>query len=180
MRREQSAWIDDLARRHGRMIFTTAYRLLGNEHDAEDVLQETMLELLNGKVKGKAVRDWGAFLRVMASRRAIDQLRRSLKHHKNVAFSENLAASADGPSRNARQRGQKAALLRNAMSRLGQQEAEVFSLRYIEEFSYEQIAKELDLGVSQVGVILHRTRRRLQEILDPTLGSSLSKEASNA
>ena len=180
MRRDQRAWIDSLARRHGRMIFTAAYRMLGNEHDAEDVLQEVMLELLNGKVRERTIRDWGAFLRVMASRRAIDLLRRSSKHDNNVALPLDLADPSSCLSRNLLERRRKADLLRDAMRRLGKQEAEVFSLRYFEELSYEKIAAALDLSVSQVGVILHRTRKRLHEILDPALGSNLRKEANNA
>ena len=180
MRRDQRAWIDSLARRHGRMIFTAAYRMLGNEHDAEDVLQEVMLELLNGKVKGRTIRDWGAFLRVMASRRAIDLLRRSSKHDKNVALPVDLADPSSRLSRNLLERRRKAALLRDAMRRLDEREAEVFSLRYFEELSYEKIAAALDMSVSHVGVILHRARKRLHEILDPARGSNLRKEANNA
>ena len=179
MSRDQRAWIEDLARQHGRMIFDTAYRMLGNTHDAEDVLQEVLLKVLNGSVRSKAVRDWGAFLRVMASRRTIDLLRKNSRRHETRDPTGTTADSSNHLTRNVLERRRKAALLRQALGRLPHRDAEVFSLRYLEEFSYDQIAAQLNLGQSQVGVILHRTRKRLQEILDPMLGPSLSKETNN-
>jgi RNA polymerase sigma-70 factor, ECF subfamily len=45
--------VTDLANRYGRSVCAAAYRVLGNIHDAEDVLQQVFLKLLgvgNGKV----------------------------------------------------------------------------------------------------------------------------------
>ena len=38
--------VAQLADRYGRMVFATAYRILGNADDAEDALQEALIELL--------------------------------------------------------------------------------------------------------------------------------------
>ena len=39
---------EDVARRYGRFIFTVAYRLTGNEADAQDLVQETLLRVRRG------------------------------------------------------------------------------------------------------------------------------------
>ena len=66
----------------------------------------------------------------------------------------------------------KAERLRRALAGLPKRDAQVFALRYVEELTYEQIAAEMDLSVNQVGVILHRARRRLRDILKPVDGTA--------
>lgn len=166
--------VAELADRYGRMVFATAYRVLGNAEDAEDAFQEVFLRLLgtrNGHVKPDAVRDWGGYLRVTASRCAVDLLRRKSKWKQNrEELSEAIDAWAAGNSPPAAARRQKAELLRQALAGLPKRDARVFALRYFEDASYRQIAAQMDLSVNQVGVILHRGRRRLREILEPMVG----------
>jgi RNA polymerase sigma-70 factor (ECF subfamily) len=39
---------EEVARRYGRFLFTVAYRLTGNEADAQDLVQETLLRVRRG------------------------------------------------------------------------------------------------------------------------------------
>ncbi|MEW6237099.1 MAG: sigma-70 family RNA polymerase sigma factor [Candidatus Omnitrophota bacterium] len=163
----------ELAERHGRMVYTAAYRILGDADDAEDVLQDVFLKLLRtdgSLLRSDAVREWGAYLRVMAVRCAVDFLRRDRLHRsENTESFEQLAAPAEyNPHRLAEQK-QMAALLRQALQSLSEREAQIFALRYFEELSYEEIAAQLDLNTTLVGVVLHRARQRLREILQPSL-----------
>ena len=57
---------------------------------------------------------------------------------------------------------QKADALRKALSSMPERDAQVFALRCFDDLSYEVIAAQMSLSVSQVGVILHRTRNRLR------------------
>ena len=59
------------------------------------------------------------------------------------------------------------ARLRKALAQLPTQQAEVFCLRSINDLSYREIAGQLDLKTSAVGVLLHRARSRLRELLGP-------------
>lgn len=68
-------------------------------------------------------------------------------------------------------RNELAPLLRRAISSLPKRESTVFSLRHFDDFSYEQIASQLGISVSSVGVILHRARKRLRDVLTPLLSS---------
>jgi RNA polymerase sigma factor (sigma-70 family) len=58
-----------------------------------------------------------------------------------------------------------AARLRQSLSQLPQQEAQVFCLRYLSDMSYRQIAKELDIKTKTAGVLLHRARKKLRGFL---------------
>jgi len=173
MTEDRAERVAELTDRYGRMVFATAYRVLGNTHDAEDALQDVFLKLLhtwNGHLKPGAVRDWGAYLRVMTTRRAVDLLRRtSRRGGERDELSGDIEAPANQSTREVVSQRQEATLLRQALRSLPKRDAQIFALRYFEECAYEEIAQEMGLSVSQVGVILHRGRKRLREILEPVL-----------
>jgi RNA polymerase sigma-70 factor (ECF subfamily) len=178
-RREQVA---ELAGRYGRMVFATTYRILGRPEDAEDALQEVFLKILSTwrPRQTDAVRDWGAYLRAVATRCAVDLLRRRSRwQREGEQLSEEMEAPAGRDPRSLASRRQRARLLRQALARLPRRDARVFALRYFEDLSYKEIAAQMQLDVNQVGVILHRGRRRLQEILEPMM-SPVSPGAAGA
>jgi RNA polymerase sigma-70 factor, ECF subfamily len=161
-------WVTDLSERYGRMVFSTAYRVLGNPQDAEDVLQEVFLKLLggwSGRIKHDAVRDWGAYLRVTALRTSVDLLRRKPKFKQESWELVRELETPDGNPRYLASQKQKARFLRQALAQLPERDAKVFAMRFFEDFAYNAIAENLNISVNQVGVILHRTRERLKEIL---------------
>jgi RNA polymerase sigma-70 factor (ECF subfamily) len=170
MNREQSDWITNLSERYGRMVFNTAYRVLGNTDDSEDVLQEVFLKLMKSQgrqTRPESIRDWGAYLRVTASRCAIDILRKkSRRREENWDYIDEIESPSENP-RFAASENQKAVLLRHAISQLPEREAKLFALRYFEELTYDQIAEQMQINVNQVGVILHRSRDRIKELLQP-------------
>lgn len=171
MNQDRVNWTAELSETYGRMVYSTAYRILGNPQDAEDVLQEVFLKLLggwSGRVKSASVRDWGAYLRVSALRTAIDLLRKKPKlQRESWELAEELEAPSEENPRSVASQNQKARLLRRAIGQLPERDAKVFAMRCFEDFSYEEIAAHLGINVNQVGVILHRARERLQEILLP-------------
>jgi RNA polymerase sigma-70 factor (ECF subfamily) len=185
MKHDHTERVAELADRHGRMVFATAYRVLGNAEDAEDALQKVFVKLLskwNGRLKPGAVRDWGAFLRVAASRCALDMLRRKARRKRTADTLSAIGLAAEENPRHLATRREEAGLLREALSSLPKRDARVFSLRYFEDFAYAEIAEQMNVSVSQVGVILHRARKRLREILEPVvvLASPGTRSAGNA
>ena len=64
----------------------------------------------------------------------------------------------------------------NAISRLSPRSAEIFSLRYFEGMSYQEIAETTGNSSGLVAVLLHRTRARLKKELAgfETLAGGLS------
>ena len=184
MSADHEEWLGRLAEEHGRMVFATACRILGHADDAEDALQDVFLKVLrtgrsrNGQA---AVRDWGAYLHVMATRAAIEILRRRKRYRRDGGELTDdvvaVATVAGEDARGAAIRRERAALLRQALRRLSERDARVFALHYFDDWPYESIAAEMRLTVSLVGVILHRARRRLREILEPILEPAFSGPA---
>jgi RNA polymerase sigma factor (sigma-70 family) len=61
--------------------------------------------------------------------------------------------------------GELKAALRRALARLGPRSAEVFSLRFFEDLSNQQIARMLGISRVLVAVIVHRARQQLRREL---------------
>jgi len=169
MKSHRAKQVAELVNQHGQMVFSTAYRILGNAEDAEDALQDVFLKLLR-IWNPETVRDWGAYLRVAASRSAVDILRRNRRRlqHQSVLDEEIEDPGRQNP-RSVAMQHQKATFLREALTYLSKREARVFALRYFEEFSYEEIAEEMGLRINLIGVVLHRARARLKKILVPIM-----------
>ena len=150
---------------HGPLAFDTAWRILGNASDTEDAVQEAFMAALRIH-RTQTVRNWTALLCRLASCRALDLLR---KRRRLAPFDHEPPAPASASPEAAAVATERAALLREALTKLPDREAEVFSLRYFGELSNPEIAEALQMKVGAVAVALHKARTRLQAMLQPEL-----------
>ena len=106
-------------------------------------------------------------LRRLAAVRAMDRLRQRYRHRTGLQ-----AANWDalpGPARSPSEVAEDSELgerLRAALACLPSKQAEVFCLHHLEDWSYQETASHLAISVDAVGVLLHRARHRLRELLD--------------
>jgi RNA polymerase sigma-70 factor (ECF subfamily) len=151
--------------RDGRAAWQTAYRLLGNQADADDCFQEACLAAV--QVSGReSVRDWRALLQRLATLRAMDQLRGKNRASRRLFLAHDDQVPDIGPSPiQTAQEAELADQLRLALSRIPPRQAEAFCLHCIEDWSYEEIARHGRLSVTAVGVLLNRARERLRVLL---------------
>ena len=158
----------EIVSRHSGLVWQTAYRLLGNHADAADCFQEAFLAAVELS-RRERVRNWPGLLQQLATRKALDQLRsragRSRFRDKDPDWAT-VASPNPGPPQEA-EAAELAASLRAALSELPDRQAEVFCMRFLSELSYRDIARLLGLSTSAVGVLLHRARSRLREMLSP-------------
>jgi DNA-directed RNA polymerase specialized sigma24 family protein len=115
---------DRIVRAHGPAVFGAAWRILGREADAEDVVEEVFRQARELARQGPAP-CWESLLRGLAVTCALDQL-----------------ARRDGSEWAADAAGQ----LRLALGRLPRREAGAFCLRYFEDLSSDQIAAALHIS----------------------------------
>jgi len=73
-----------------------------------------------------------------------------------------------GPAQMAQQQ-ELVARLRELLTQLPQQEAQVFCMRYLNDMSYRQIAKTLGIKINAAGVLLHRARAKLRQSFELSL-----------
>ena len=178
--------LDTLFRRYGPRVYRQAIRLVGNEADAEEVLQDVFLTLYE---KAKTFRGDAAFstwLYRLTVNTALTRLRRR-KRRKEVFFDDYLPQyQADGHhlvrpvvdwSNDLERRlvsKEVHQLLRQALDQLRPVDKAVVVLSDLEGIPNRELGKALGLSVPAVKTRLHRARLFLRGKLAVSLGHSPS------
>ena len=159
-----------IVKKHGLVVWQTAYRLLGNHADAADCFQETFVSALKVS-RREHIRNFPALLVRLATTRAIDRLRQRFSNSQVCADAADLATvpSANPSPVQEVQTQELAGKLRKALTLLPPQEAQAFCLRYLNDMSYRQIAKELGIKTNAAGVLLHRARTKLRDFFEVSI-----------
>jgi len=155
-----------IVRTHSPLVWRTAYRLLGDQADAADCLQETFISALE-VTRRDEVHNWPCLLQRIATFRAVDRLRqrhRQYRGRETVPHFSEVPAANPGPVE-ASEAMELIAQLRRVMADQPAQQAAAFALRELDGLSYSDIAEQLGIEVNAVGVLLHRARQRLRELL---------------
>jgi len=167
----------EILSRDGPAVWRSVYRLLGNSADADECFQEVFLDALKLS-RRREVHHWRGLLQRLATARAVDRLRR-----KRVAFVADPAAELDAvcdrapsPAQSAED-AELAERLRAALAGVPPRQAEVFCLHGLEGWSYQEIATHMEISTDAVGVLLHRARKRLRQLLPALALSGLSRPA---
>jgi RNA polymerase sigma-70 factor, ECF subfamily len=152
----------DIVTAHADAVWRTAFRLLNNREDALDCYQQTFLDAM--RLDDRAARNWHAALCCIATRRAMDQLRRRYREQQVTTRADielTTDASPDQPALDEELRQQ----IRQALTTLPPQHAEAFWLRHIEGMSPNEVAKEMDIEPGNVRVLVHRAAGKLKQLL---------------
>jgi len=166
-----------IVEQYGGLVWSTACRLVNSPADAEDCFQETFLEAVK-VARREPVRDWASLLRHLATARALNMLRargRQRRHTDALADPAAAVSQKAGPQQEA-EASELAERLRVALAELPLDQAAVFCLSCLDELSYREVGERLELTPNAVGVLLHRARRRLRELLVPVETESTNNE----
>ena len=161
-----------LVERHSRSVFRLAFRMTGNEHDAEDVVQETFLKAYRKLDAFEERAQFGSWLHRIAANCAYDLLRARLRHDEHVERGEvsdsdhvlALRSPEPGPDRLVIG-GEVQRRLRAALARMSALERSAFTLRHLEGMSIAEIARALDLDASAAKQSVFRAVRKLRQAL---------------
>ena len=140
-----------------------AFGILGNLDEAEDATQEALLALW------RAAPDWqekatiAAYLRTVATRKAIDILRRRKGRVDDFNW-EGLEDTARNPQEMLENRDDMEHVLKH-MTELPERQRIALVLTQIEELSHQQAADAMDIDVEALSSLLARARRTLRRRL---------------
>jgi RNA polymerase sigma-70 factor (ECF subfamily) len=153
-----------LVETYSTLLFRIAYSVLRNRTEAEDVVQDVFIRVLEHRLSLSTVRDMRVWLVRIAWNLALDRKRRKRPEQLDESFAKSLASatiSADAAMEEA-QRYQSA--LRE-VERLPKAERHVLLLSALEELSTAEIAGVLGRSESAIRALLSRARARLRERL---------------
>jgi len=172
-----------IMQRHNRRLYRVARGIVGNETDAEDVLQEAYMRAFAhlNEFRGEArLSTWltrivinEALGRVRRKRELVElsHLERAERKTAQILMFPTVPASSD-PEADAAN-AQLRRILEQAVDELPQSFRIVFMMRDMEEMSIEETAAQLGIAPATVKTRLHRARRMLRKAFDRRLISTL-------
>jgi RNA polymerase sigma-70 factor, ECF subfamily len=167
-----------LVERHSHAVFRLAFRMTGNEQDAEDLVQETFLRAYKQlhRFDGRAA--FGTWLYRICANCSLDLLRarktrRELQPAGDDEHSHNwldqVAAPQPSPERLAHS-SQIAQLLEPALNRLTEMERAAFVLRHYEGCDIDQISRALGVQANAAKHSVFRAVQKIRRALEPAWG----------
>ncbi len=165
-------------------LFRTAWSILRNRHEAEDVLQSSYAKALAaiGSFEGRSsLTTWLTRIAIneaLARKRSQERRRKHLEAEGVQVlenYREQLAKGSAAPSPEAEAaREQLRSILERAIAGLPENFRTVFVLHEIEGVSVEDAAQALEIPTGTVKTRLMRARRKLQQALAPDVRSALT------
>jgi RNA polymerase sigma-70 factor (ECF subfamily) len=163
-----------LVEQHSRAIFRLAYRITGNEEDAEDVVQETFLRAYRQIYRYEARSSFSTWLYRIASNCSLDLIRkRKHREHKRERdpnpdqdVLSSIPATSPGPDRELYS-SQISECVNAALGDLSAQERTAFVLRHFEGLSIEEIGLALGTGTNATKHSIFRAVQKLRRSLEP-------------
>lgn len=165
-----------LVERHSHAIFRLAFRMIGNEHDAEDLVQETFLRAYKQLNKFDGRSSFGTWIYRICVNCSLDLIRaRKLRRERQAVdtgedgmchWLEKVAARDPSPERLS-QSQQIAEMLGPAMEQLSETERSAFLLRHYEGCDIEQIAGLLGVRPGAAKHSVFRAVQKLRRALQP-------------
>jgi RNA polymerase sigma-70 factor (ECF subfamily) len=163
-----------LVERHSRLVFRVAYRMTGNEADAEDVVQETFLRAYRQLGRFESRANFGTWVYRIAVNCAIDYMRSRPKRESAEEDEVLERAAGDTGQPDAEQMllgGEIGARVQKALDLLSDMERAAFVMRHYQGFSIEEIGRSLGLKTNATKHSIFRAVKKMRVALEPFVES---------
>ncbi len=152
-----------LFERHSRKVFAQCYRMVGDRHTSDDLVQESFLRVLRYRKGFKGTARFSTWLYRIVANVCIDHLR--AKSKEGTAVRE-LATEAADLEQVTPPDDDRVVVLREALERLAPEKRELLVMSQIRELGYAQLAEHCGISEGAVRVRVHRAVRELKSIVD--------------
>ena len=153
-----------LVETYSSLLFRVAHSVLRSRAEAEDVVQDVFVRVLEHRRSLSAVRDMRVWLVRVSWNLAIDRRRRIRPEQFDEGFAESLVAG-NLPADEALNEAQRLRAVVRELERLPKAERDVLLLSVVEELGTAEMAEVLGRSESAVRALLFRARTRLRERL---------------
>ncbi|WP_208589458.1 RNA polymerase sigma factor [Gracilibacillus suaedae] len=148
------------------MMHYTALKIVKDPQIAEDVVQESWLKIMKQQEAMEAIDKWGAWLRTVTTRTAIDMLRKEKRRHTclfdNPYLIEELTICSTNEVDDRINWQSTVEELEQCIAK-SKKLKRVFQLKFKLELDDEQIARTLNITHSAVKTRIFRTRQLLKK-----------------
>src|ERR1043166_4647559 len=171
-----------LVERHSRSVFRLAYRMTGNEQDAEDVVQESFLRAYRQLGKFDERASFGTWLYRIAANCSLDTVRSRKRRSESIAPPQESTPEAQDPVMHlpdTRPTPERSALssevrerVTQAMEELSATERTAFVLRHFEGMRIEELSQVLQCQPGAAKHSVFRAVQKLRRALEPMVSAA--------
>ena len=169
-----------LVERHSRSIYRLVYRMTGNPHDAEELVQDTFLRAYKALERFELRSNFATWLHRIAVNRTLDflssrKMKGALQVSEEPEFEEQqtvqLRTSAPGPERLLLS-AELQSKISQAMALLTPVERVAFTMRHMEGRSMQEICQALNIRTNAAKNSVFRAVHKLRQRLEPMMSSA--------
>ena len=145
-------------------FYQLAYRLINDEQEAKDIVQETMIKVWNRREGLTYIENIEAWCMRITKNMALDKLK-SKKYQCTDSIRENFDIQDEhthSPDKWTELKDEME-IIKNFIDRLPKKQQQVFELRDVKGLSYKEIGNVLKIDLNQVKVNLFRARKSIKE-----------------
>lgn len=176
--------LDELFGRYRSVAYRVAYRLLGNEADALDAVQDGFIKALTHLRNFQGRSTFKTWLLRVVSNASLD-LGRQRRRREAIRIDTLVAGEREAiepllHEENATSGLEQAdfrRLLNHALARLPEPQRRTFVLHAEAELSYREVADILEISIGTVMSRLYYARQKLRAYLEPLVHDSLAKNS---
>jgi RNA polymerase sigma-70 factor (ECF subfamily) len=169
---------DELVSEHRWRVYRWAYRLTGNQHDAEDLTQDVFVRVFRS-LSTYRPGSFEGWLHRITTNLFLDGVRKRSRQRTVALSSEAAETVVDGDPEPAQRLADTAldADLQQALDALAPDFRAAVLLADVEGLSYEEIADRLGIKMGTVRSRIHRGRRALRDALTHRRASEVAPRA---
>ena len=148
--------------------FSVAFRMLGDEDQAKDIVQETMVTIWQKLKKIRSAEVYKTWIYRIVMNKCYDQLRRRKRNPEFVADEKTWKLLSDRISENpsAELENSETARIINLLSeRLSPKQRAVFVLSDVEQMSHDEISAITGMSKTGIKSNLHHARKSISEMV---------------
>lgn len=152
--------------RYKNKAFSMLKRMLRNEQDAEEILQDCFIKTYNSLSGFKGDAKFSTWFYRIVYNTALTKL--SSKKRKTESEMSSVDDHFDLKSDydfNSSERENLSLIVNNLVNQLPEKYSVIITLFYLNEMSCEEISKVMDISVSNVKVMLHRSRNAMKDMI---------------
>ena len=156
---------------HVDQIYRHIYYRVGNTGDAEDLTQQVFIQAWHaiGRYRKKSV-PFAAWLMTISRNLVID-FYRARKEKVSLDDDYKAASQEPGPELLAEIESERQKLI-ETITKLPEDHRQVIIMRFIEDYSYEEIAAALKKSEGAIRVTLHRALKKMRDLMEGRGGNS--------
>jgi RNA polymerase sigma-70 factor (ECF subfamily) len=156
---------EEVARDHGRFLYTVAYRLTGNHQDAQDLVQEVLLRVRRGLATYEPGSMEGWLSRITTNAFLDEVRKRKRRPADAVADLPEPAIAVDGDPEAVLARTTLPDHVQEALRGLSEEYRAAIVLCDVLGYDYAEISRQLDVPIGTVRSRIHRGRAQLRKVL---------------